>query len=77
MENIEYNIYVLMETRYIDIQKEKDELNNSRDDLFPDNWYMSKDYKLKTEILTEAIDNNITIKETKKYNELLEKEKNK
>ena len=74
MDNIEENIYVLMETTYIDNQTKKDELNTDRDNLFPDNWYLIKNYKLKTEILTEAIDKNILVKDTNKYKESLKGE---
>ena len=76
MNEMEYNIYVLMETSYKDKQKEKDILNTNEDDLFPKDWYLSKDYKLKTEILAEAIDKNILVKDTNKYKESIKGELN-
>ena len=39
----------------------------NKDDLFPIDWYSSKNYKLKTEIIAEAIKNNIKIEDTDLY----------
>ena len=60
-------IYIMMEINYLKENKIKLEDNN--EDLFPLNWYKITDYKLKTEILHDAIKNKIKIKYTKKYND--------
>jgi hypothetical protein len=61
-------IYIMMEINYLKENKRKLEDNN--EDLFPLNWYKITDYKLKTEILHDAIKNKVKIKETKKYNNM-------
>jgi len=61
-EDLEYSLYVISEMTY---QKEHKEL--SEEVLFPFNWYMITNYKLKLEILTEALNKNILIKDTELY----------
>ncbi len=56
-DNLEFNIYLMLEIKY---QKKFGK-------SFPVDWYSSTDYKLKIEIITEALDNNIKIEETNKY----------
>ena len=58
-------LYILMELNYLKENNRKPEQNN--DDLFPINWYKIKDYKLKTEIIYEAIKEKVKIEDTKKY----------
>lgn len=58
-------IYIMMEINYLKENNRKIEDNN--EDLFPLNWYKITNYKLKTEILFEAIKNKTKIEETKKY----------
>ena len=56
------NSYILLEMTYIDIFKS----NN----IFPINWYYITNYKIKIEILNEAIKKNILITDTEKYKDL-------
>ena len=63
--NDDYKLYILAELNYKD--EYKDEIN----DLFPNNWYNNNDYKLKTEIIGEALLNNIKIEDTSMYKEAL------
>ncbi len=63
--NDDYKLYILAELNYKDEHKE--EIN----DLFPNNWYNSNDYKLKTNIIGEALLNNIKIEDTPMYKEAL------
>lgn len=58
-------LYILMELNYLKENNRTPEQNN--DDLFPINWYKIKDYKLKTEIIYEAIKEKVKIEDTKKY----------
>ncbi len=58
-------LYILMEMNYLKENNRTIEQNN--DDLFPVNWYKITDYKLKTEILYEAIKEKVKIEKTKKY----------
>jgi hypothetical protein len=60
-------LYILLENSYIKKMKEKDSLNNNIDNIFPNDWYRFKDYKLKIEILTESLDKNILIKDNELY----------
>ena len=59
------NIYVMIELRYL--KENNRNINDNNSDLFPQNWYKINDYKLKTEIIYEAIKNKKKIKETNKY----------
>ena len=61
-ENLEYDIYIVSEIKY---QKDHKELSEA--ELFPFNWYSITNYKLKLEILTEALNKNILIKDTIRY----------
>ena len=61
--------YLMMEGNYIKQNNRKIEEDNR--DLFPNNWYENTNYQLKTNILFEAIKNNILIKNTKLYKETM------
>lgn len=61
-DRMEYDLYVLAEINYKDLFK-------LQENIFPSDWYNSKDYKLKTEIIAQAIDNNILIVDTPLYKE--------
>ena len=65
-DEMDYDLYVMSEIAYKDKYKLEDE-----ETLFPDNWYSSKNYKLKIEIIAEALENNQLIKETTKYKEAI------
>ncbi len=60
MEKEDYNLYVIAELAY-----QKKHINES--DSFPVDWYSSANYRLKTEIIAEALKNNIKIEETDLY----------
>ncbi len=62
MDDMDLNLYVIAEIRY---QKE----HENEDNIFPIDWYSSQNYKLKTEIIAEAIKNHTTIEQTNLYNE--------
>jgi hypothetical protein len=70
MENNEneYDLLVLGEINYKEAHKGEDDSV-----LFPPEWDMSSNYSLKNEILEEAIMNNILISQTKKFQDLIEK----
>lgn len=63
----DYKLYLLSELRYKEDNKDKTE-----EEIFPGDWYSSKDYNFKTKIILEAMKNNILIKETKLYKEFQE-----
>ena len=63
-DKVDYDLYVLSEIAY----KDKHKLENE-EDIFPDGWYSSTDYKLKVEIIAQAIENDLLIKETALYKE--------
>ena len=65
-DELDYDVYVLSEIAY----KDKHNLE-SDESLFPENWYSSKNFKLKTEIIAEALDNDTTIEQTELYKQAL------
>ncbi len=67
MENDAEELYVLLEQSYVKKNKNKNPLNFNEKDIFPYDWYRIKDYQLKLEILSEALEKNILIKDTSKY----------
>lgn len=60
MDELDLNIYAIAELRY------KEEHINE-ENIFPVDWYSSKNYKLKTEIIAQAIKNKTTIENTELY----------
>ena len=66
MDDADYKLYVLAELNY-----KKNYPNAKEDELYPMDWFKIKDYKLKNEIIAEAIRNNIFIKDTSKYLEFI------
>ena len=58
------DLYVIAVMRY---KKMNPDLEYS--ELFPMNWDSSNNYHLKVEIIAEAIQNNVLVKDTKLYNE--------
>ena len=63
-------IYIMMLGNFLKENGRNIEDDNS--DLFPFNWYLSEDYKLKAEILYEAIQTKKKIVETEKYQLMIE-----
>jgi len=59
-DNDDFNIYVLAELNY------KNKYPNF-ENPFPVDWYSIQDYKYKTQIILEALNNNKTIEETELY----------
>ncbi len=57
---MDYQLYVLAELRY---NKACDEREIEEDDRFPVNWYGSKDYHFKVEIIARALKHHVTIGE--------------
>ena len=72
MDNELEDYYILTEESYVKKWKEKNKLNFDEKQLFPYNWYKIEDYKLKLEILAEALKKDILIEETNKYKETLD-----
>lgn len=65
-EDLELELYILAETSYIKKMKEKDISFNDKN-IFPNDWYKFTNYKDKIEILNEALEKNILIKDTELY----------
>ena len=59
-----FNLYTLAEISY---EKSLQNKVKNLDDLYPLGWYEKKNYKEKIEIIAEAIENNVLIINTKKY----------
>ena len=60
MDDMDLNLYIMAELQY-------KKIHNDSDDIFPIDWYSTQNYKLKTEIIAEAIKKNIDIEETELY----------
>ena len=66
-EDLDYNLYVLAEITY-----KKEHENLADEEIFPFDWYSRKNYKLKTEIIAQALKEKQLIKETQLYNNTIE-----
>ncbi len=60
MDQLDYNLYIIAEVNY----KKK---NEGKNNIFPEDWYSSQNYKLKTEIIAEALKKDILIQNTELY----------
>ncbi len=65
-DQMDYDLYVMSEIAY----KEKHSLE-SDEVIFPNNWYSSKNYRVKTEIIGEALDKDKLIEETSGYKQAI------
>ena len=65
-EQMHYSLYILAEISYKHAHPDTDE-----DDLFPFGWYATRNYKLKTEIIAEALKKGIDVTETELYQQTL------
>ena len=60
-----YNLYILSDLVY------RKEFKNIKEELYPYEWYGINNYKLKIEMINDAIKNNILISYTKKYKDYI------
>lgn len=60
MDDMDLNLYVLAELHYM---KE----HEGEEGIFPADWYSTRNYKLKTEIIAEAVKKKIKVKDTDLY----------
>lgn len=63
----DYKLYVLAEITYT-----KENENVDEKELFPSDWYSISNYKVKVEIIAEALNNKCLISETQKYQDRVE-----
>lgn len=61
-DQLDYDLYVFAEISYTEAHKDIYE-----EELFPINWYASKNYMLKNKIIAEALEKNIAIEETELF----------
>ena len=71
MNKEHFKLYVIAEMNYIN------KFTNYYEELFPDDWFTIKDYKLKIKILLNSIKNNILIKDSELYIQIKENESHK
>ena len=71
MNKEHFKLYVIAEMNYIN------KFTNYYEELFPDDWFTIKDYKLKIKILLSCIKNNILIKDSELYIQIKENESHK
>lgn len=62
-------LYTLAELAY---QNHFENTTDNNDNLYPEGWYENKNYRLKIEIITDAIQSNTLIENTPKYQEMVE-----
>ena len=65
-DEYDYRLYVLAELKY-----RKAFPNTDEKDLFPQDWYSISSYKLKNEIIAEAIKEGVLIGNTSRYQKRL------
>ena len=68
MNNLDYDLYVLAELAY-----KNEHLDLNEEDLYPNNWYSTNDYKAKNEIIASALKEGKLIENTDKYKEYIGK----
>ena len=66
--------YITLDLFLKENKKDIKEMDNNND-LFPENWYSIDDYRLKTDILSEAMKKKIPIIETVQYQDFITKKK--
>lgn len=64
-----FELYTLAELTY---QNHFKNMVKSTDELYPDGWYENKNYKVKIEILSEAISTSTLIVDTQGYQKIIE-----
>ena len=64
-----FKLYTLAELSYENHFKN---MLKSTDELYPDGWYENKNYKVKIEILCEAISTSTLIVDTQGYQKIIE-----
>jgi hypothetical protein len=69
MDNKLFNLYTLAELSY---QKHFKDMISNLDELYPVGWYENTNYKIKIEILLEAIKTNMLIVNIKNYQNIVE-----
>ena len=69
-DEMDYKLYVIAELSY---KKAHSDINE--EELFPIDWYSSNNYKLKTEIIAQALKTNMMIEDTELYNNTREQVK--
>lgn len=62
------DLYTIAVLRYKEVNS-----GIKEEDLFPLDWYSNNNYHLKVEIIAEAIQRHILVKDTKLYNEKFSK----
>ncbi len=65
MDDLDYKLYVLAELSY---KKEHPKLKD--EEMYPYDWFGINNYKLKNEIIAQAIREKVLIKDTEKYKQL-------
>ncbi len=70
MENNKKKLFKLYTIAEIAYQKRFSNISDIN--LFPEGWYTTENYKMKIDILSEALKNNVLIINTQKYQEIIE-----
>lgn len=62
MDDLDYKLYVLADLKY---KKEHVQLDDS--ELYPEDWFSSSNYKLKNEMIGEALKRKVLVRDTSIY----------
>lgn len=62
MDDLDYKLYLLADLKY---KKEHNDLEDT--ELYPDDWFSSSNYKIKNEIIGEALKRKVLVKDTSIY----------
>lgn len=62
MDDLDFKLYLMADLKY---KKEHFQLEESK--LYPENWFSSFNYKLKNEIISEALKRKVLVKDTSIY----------
>lgn len=66
-------LYNILDVKYLKMFNRKITYDsNANSDLYPNGWYLNKDYKVKIKILIEAIENKKLIVDTDLYQNIIE-----
>lgn len=71
MDNPQF-IYQLLEVKYLKSNGREIAYGNLNEDLYPSGWFSINSYDFKIEVLKEALEKNIKIVETDRFQEIIE-----
>ncbi len=62
MDDLDYKLYLLADFKY---KKEHNGLEDT--ELYPDDWFSNSNYRMKNEMISEALKRKVLVKDTSMY----------